>query len=143
MHGTPAIVKWGAVMYNFIMGKGALVKRLLAGIGFCVFLSGQALPWEMPPIKKKCETCHVSHNMGGSLMLKAPLSELCLTCHPDRVAPSEHKVDIVPSMKVEKLPLDEEGRMTCVTCHDPHGTSKVVRMLRMESAKLCKSCHKM
>ena len=118
--------------------------KALAIIFFFVFVfSGQAQSWETPPIKKACDTCHISHTMGGKMLLKAPLSELCLDCHPDRVAPAEHKVDIVPSMDVERLPLDGEGRMTCVTCHDPHGTSGLARMLRVESSKLCRYCHKM
>lgn len=103
-----------------------------------------SLSWDVPPIKKDCDTCHISQAMGVSLTLKAPLSELCINCHPDRVSPAEHKIDIAPTMMpINALPLDEEGRMTCITCHDPHGTTRIVKMLRTEHDKLCRYCHKM
>jgi predicted CXXCH cytochrome family protein len=93
----------------------------------------------VPDIKRDCKTCHISHTMGGALLLKEPLSKLCLQCHPDRKAPAEHIVDIVPSMKVTALPL-KEGRMTCVTCHDPHGKT-YASMLRVIPKDLCQLCH--
>lgn len=96
----------------------------------------------LPAIKKDCGTCHLSHTMGGEALLRAPLSELCLECHPDRKSPAEHRVDMMPTMPVLNLPL-EDGKMTCVTCHDPHGKEPFPKMLRARPSKLCGMCHKM
>ena len=70
----------------------------------------------------ECSYCHVTSDKTVQQQLKAPLSELCVECHPDRRSPNEHKADIVPSMKVVELPLSKEGKITRATCHDPHGT---------------------
>jgi predicted CXXCH cytochrome family protein len=72
--------------------------------------------------KHECSYCHVTSDKTVQRQLKAPLSELCVECHPERRSPNEHKVDIVPPMKVEGLPLSKEGKITCATCHDPHDT---------------------
>lgn len=92
----------------------------------------------VPEIKKDCAICHVNISEGPAL--NKPLSDLCLDCHPGRKAPAEHKVDIVPSMTVRKLPLSE-GNMTCITCHDPHA-DPYGNMLRERTKDLCFECHK-
>ncbi|MDP2166874.1 MAG: cytochrome c3 family protein [Thermodesulfovibrionales bacterium] len=97
----------------------------------------------VPPIKKDCGSCHVSHKMATEVLLKSPLSELCAGCHPDRQAPNEHVVDIVPSMPVSNLPLSDSGKMTCITCHDPHGKGDFPKMLRARPSRICAYCHRM
>ncbi len=106
-----------------------------------IFPAALAFSEDVPLIKKDCGTCHESHLMGGGVLLKEPLSGLCIGCHPDRVK-ADHAVDIVPSMPVEGLPLDKDGRMTCATCHDPHGKTGIERMLRDWPEELCNRCHK-
>jgi predicted CXXCH cytochrome family protein len=95
--------------------------------------------YPMPEIKKDCTTCHLDAvpQTGGEL--KKGLSALCLDCHPDRKAPAEHKVDMVPPMKVKGLPLTD-GKMTCATCHDPHRNLHG-KLLRMNPRDLCIVCH--
>ncbi len=75
-----------------------------------------------------CADCHSIHgekNHGGDG------GAVCLTCHADVQAefsyPSHHPV--------------REGHMTCMSCHDPHGSS--IGMIRADDRQedLCKSCH--
>ena len=94
----------------------------------------------MPEIKRNCSTCHVAHSFGGMLALKEPVTQLCIGCHPDRKGSAEHKVDVIPSMPILGLPLTE-GKVTCVTCHDPHSNIHG-KMLRLSPDKLCLECHK-
>jgi DmsE family decaheme c-type cytochrome len=58
--------------------------------------------------------------------------QVCADCHRDKVA----KVD-----RSGHMPL-REGKMTCATCHNPHGSANV-RLLRagLSSAEACTSCH--
>jgi predicted CXXCH cytochrome family protein len=91
--------------------------------------------------KHECSYCHVISPATTPQQLKAPLAELCVGCHADRRGPNEHKVDIVPSMKVVGLPLSREGKITCATCHDPHGTAGHPRLLRARGEELCVKCH--
>jgi len=114
---------------------------LLGSAGACYAASVPDAPQPaMPEIKRDCTTCHVSHGSGGMLVLKEPVAQLCIGCHPDRKGSAEHKVDVAPSMTVPGLPLIE-GKVTCITCHDPHSNSNG-KMLRIGPEKLCLACHK-
>ncbi len=87
-----------------------------------------------------CTVCHVDA-ISDPGKLKAGPNELCLTCHQSSKG-NDHPVGIVPALKPRELPLDKENRITCVTCHEPHGKQPYDRLLRMEFNSLCKSCHK-
>lgn len=90
-----------------------------------------------------CNVCHKPHQMGGKIILNKPMEELCSSCHQTRIGAGEHKVGIKPSMPVEGLPLDANGKMTCITCHDPHGKQGFESLLRARDfTELCKKCHK-
>jgi predicted CXXCH cytochrome family protein len=68
---------------------------------------------------------------------KAP--EICVNCHPEKTRKPEHVVNVkVRSPITPPLPLFN-GMVTCVTCHDPFGTSK--NLLRYEKKILCTACH--
>lgn len=97
-----------------------------------------------PKIKSNCSICHVTHKMvNGTMMLRTILSEVCIDCHADRRAPVEHVVGVVPTYMIKKLPLDEQGRLTCITCHEPHGEGNQPKMLRDKPSLICKYCHNM
>jgi predicted CXXCH cytochrome family protein len=91
--------------------------------------------------EQDCTICHLSHKMKETGLLREPVSGLCIICHPDSKAPSEHVVDVVPSMDVGGLLLIE-GKMTCVTCHDSH-KNIFKNMLRISPQNLCQHCHKL
>jgi predicted CXXCH cytochrome family protein len=97
--------------------------------------------YQLPKIKNDCGICHLSTGASVTGELKKKLSDLCLDCHSNRTYPLEHKVDIVPKMDVQGLPL-ADGKVTCVTCHDPHANLHG-KMLRMRSKDLCLVCHPM
>ena len=91
--------------------------------------------------KHECSFCHIPGTGGkGMVLLKESVNDLCLECHPGRKGMGEHKVDIVPSMPVDGLPLDKNGKITCVTCHDPHRWESP-SLLRMERTAICLKCH--
>ncbi len=95
--------------------------------------------YPLPEVKKECDTCHLPAGTRKVGELKKNLSGLCLDCHRNREAPAEHKVDIVPKMEVKDLPLFN-GKITCVTCHDPHRNTHGT-LLRMNPRDLCLVCH--
>jgi predicted CXXCH cytochrome family protein len=127
-------------------------RAALASIAFALLFAGRALSEEaaprdvvprVPAVKKDCNLCHKLSKHGTRVLLKMPLSQLCLDCHPERKPPAEHVVDVVPTMEVDFLPLDSKGRMTCATCHEPHGLTGKVKMLRGTKSEICGYCHKM
>ena len=106
---------------------GVILSALLAlSIGVAAFA-----------VEKTCEFCHSDHK-GSAALLKKNINELCSGCHQKRISAGEHKVGVKPSKTGTGLPL-QDGKMTCVSCHDPH--SKAPGMPRMATRKLCNHCH--
>lgn len=88
--------------------------------------------------KKQCEYCHTKApdpekaRSREDVELRLPPEKLCLGCHlkTPHLNALEHSTK--PDEKMRKrieaaekkhgviLPLDAEGRVTCVTCHSPH-----------------------
>ena len=128
-----------------------------------------------------CQTCHRTHHN-----IKDSTSQLCLNCHPkgeiaetNNFKGNEHPLDVNPfEAKVAErtlklvdvgehsfaLPLYntfgrqvEKGKMTCSTCHNPHGSladsekinaTQGVRdhknryLLRKQAPDICGECHR-
>jgi predicted CXXCH cytochrome family protein len=123
-------------------------SRLKAAFLLCFLLvCGVAeAAYPVPEIKKDCSICHISHMMAEA-GLRKPLSALCLDCHPEKGGEkSDHVIgitprpDMMPGAEAKGLVLSE-GRITCATCHDPHG-SGYVKMLRAGPKELCQACHR-
>ncbi|HHL40680.1 MAG TPA: hypothetical protein ENJ37_09260 [Deltaproteobacteria bacterium] len=90
------------------------------------------------PVKQTCLYCHEEaldprrFERGGDLRLRLPIEDLCTGCHLKTphlnawnhlVKPSEEMAGRMRRSEKEKkllLPLDGEGRIACVTCHNPH-----------------------
>jgi DmsE family decaheme c-type cytochrome len=81
-----------------------------------------------------CTTCHSVHSPKSdkSQLKTATIAETCVECHTTEVA----KLQRLGHMPVR------EGKMTCTTCHNPHGSASV-RMLRVGNwiNESCTSCH--
>jgi len=84
--------------------------------------------------KVSCVSCHSVHNpKSESAQLKTVKStETCISCHKDQ------------ALKIKKsshMPL-REGKMECISCHTPHGSTNV-KMLKVGNTvnESCISCH--
>ncbi len=132
----------GTYMKNRVFPLAGVLLYQIMLLQGCMAVNGHKNLAEnkIPDIKKDCSLCHLAQPVTKETpSLKKSVAELCIECHPDRKAPSEHRVDIVPSMKVRKLPLTNAA-MTCVTCHDPHANA-YGKMLRVPAKSLCMQCH--
>ncbi|HWR73371.1 MAG TPA: cytochrome c3 family protein [Nitrospirota bacterium] len=97
-------------------------------------MTGEAVA--APTEHKKCITCHLDRNNLSSIK---NINTLCLGCHPANT--KDHKLDVVSNTAPVTLPLSN-GRITCNTCHDPHGKKTAGEpLLRLDPATLCVSCH--
>ncbi|MBI3945565.1 MAG: DmsE family decaheme c-type cytochrome [Armatimonadetes bacterium] len=79
-----------------------------------------------------CTSCHeVHHATKGPQSLRAPVTELCLSCHPSQRAEfkqnSHHPVF--------------EGRVGCQDCHDPHRRTDTVNLAKTGQTQVCVTCH--
>ncbi len=126
----------------------------------------------MPNSSKECAICHIrwvqaferttspEDRMEDVLERQAGSGDMCLSCHDGSVTDSRFKVwstrhhttDSVPSAAVriptETFPLDDQGRMTCATCHTAHAVPdssdlRTVIFLRRPNvdSSLCLACH--
>ncbi len=93
--------------------------------------------WDGSPHQSRnlsCMTCHSVHapKSEAAQLVKATAIQICADCHRDKIA----KVDRSGHMPVR------EGKMTCSTCHTPHGSANV-RLLRagFSVAESCTTCH--
>ena len=100
----------------------------------------------------RCTLCHTASEIesgGPSLLKRASLvARECKKCHTDRPDTS-HPIGIRVTKKLPSgFPLDETGRMTCMTCHRSHPHEDAARrgkhLLRggMEPQMLCYQCHR-
>lgn len=102
--------------------------------------------------KVSCLDCHYRLPFEGSrATFIGEAEKACTGCHKvyhgAGKGPS-HPVKIIPTMAVPPdMPLDKEGRITCVTCHTYHfgyKDEKGTRLLflrRTRGKTLCFSCH--
>lgn len=83
-----------------------------------------------------CTTCHSIHSPQSftSQLAKATEAATCATCHRAQVIKTERAFTHMPV---------REGKMSCSSCHNPHGSINNVRALRTGTsvAESCLSCH--
>ncbi len=134
----------------------ALIAILLLAAGIAV---GNRTDQESPHAftDNDCFMCHFTlpragDTAGGPLRFTDSISKLCARCH-DLSATMSHQVDFVPPPEIAvpaDMPVDEEGRITCITCHEIHKpyrhplTGERTYFLRREPAGkyFCLSCHR-
>lgn len=80
-----------------------------------------------------CPDCHyiIAQRSGGSLLIAETPTETCLTCHFEKNSAIQ---------KSSHMPI-REGKMSCVNCHDPHGTTGPKLLKGNSVNELCYSCH--
>jgi DmsE family decaheme c-type cytochrome len=100
---------------------------------------GEHAGWEGSGHERRnlsCTTCHSVHSPTSPThqLVKATQTELCATCHRVQVTKTERAVAHMPV---------REGKMSCTSCHNPHGSINNVKALKVGSsvAESCTSCH--
>jgi DmsE family decaheme c-type cytochrome len=97
---------------------------------------GARLFWQGSPHDSRevaCTGCHtVMQNVSAkSGLARATEIETCGTCHLERRA---------QQMRVSHMPL-REGKMTCTSCHNPHGTVTPALLKENSTNDTCYRCH--
>jgi len=98
-----------------------------------------------------CAACHTAdaatlgRDGAAARKLLAPdLEERCNGCHGDE-GPS-HPTGVRSAKTVPELPLTDDRRITCPTCHFMHGESNAFGdFLRLDNRRggMCLSCHQL
>ena len=97
--------------------------------------------------KRKCMNCHIvppdrEGEGRGSIKIQR-LKMLCIRCHSHRPHPASFSHVVKPTMIVPKnFPLDVNGEITCITCHNPHlEGEKAIKNKRLRKGFACNLCH--
>ena len=80
-----------------------------------------------------CSDCHnpMAQSSSQSLLRSQNANQTCFTCHP------QQRADF---MKRSHMPL-LEGKISCVDCHNPHGSTTTPLLKADDVNSLCTSCH--
>jgi DmsE family decaheme c-type cytochrome len=110
---------------------------------------GNRLFWEGSPHETRkvaCVDCHTGHEpqsrkLSSNARFNAPLTdmhgtkqeepELCLQCHQMRRAQLQRS---------SHMPY-REGKVTCSSCHNPHGSPNPKQLIQPTTTENCLSCH--
>jgi DmsE family decaheme c-type cytochrome len=97
---------------------------------------GARLYWKGSPHESRDVACTNCHNVMTDMSPKAQLRkateiETCGTCHLQRRA---------QQMRSSHMPL-REGKMTCTSCHNPHGTVTPTLLKENSVNDTCYTCH--
>ena len=83
-----------------------------------------------------CTTCHSVHSPKSfeRQLVKANETAVCASCHRVQVTKTERAVAHMPV---------REGKMSCSSCHNPHGSINNVKALKAGTsvAESCMTCH--
>ena len=92
-----------------------------------------------PPFKSgNCPGCHDPHSSDFKYNLKVDRKDLCALCHEIPVPGHLHEAGNVPRFKLpDDFPLTNDGKIMCLTCHDPHGAIGA-KLTRRDG---CDACH--
>jgi len=117
--------------------KVAIGFAVIFGIAFLLLEIGSSGEWsyvthEQNPEAKESINASVTKEVDHSIYQS---KEQCIQCHP-RLSPS-HTFS-KPLIMSDNLPLDFEGKITCVTCHN---CTKSKCVFRKNKSELCKVCH--
>ncbi|NOQ46741.1 MAG: DmsE family decaheme c-type cytochrome [Desulfobulbaceae bacterium] len=118
-------------------GKEGMSQQEISAVCVTCHQSGEQMNWSSSEHVFEglsCTSCHTIHHNTEHKLIKDDEISLCVSCHQNQKAkmhfPSHH-------------PL-KEGKMTCDSCHNPHGSvNGEPGMLKTEERlnDLCFECH--
>ena len=100
---------------------------------------GEHAGWEGSAHERRnlsCTTCHSVHSPKSpeKQLVQPTQTQVCVQCHRLQVAKTERAVAHMPV---------REGKLSCSSCHNPHGSISNVKALKTGSSvsELCTTCH--
>jgi len=91
----------------------------------------------------QCDRCHLNEPQTAMKMLFVKdVDLLCKECHQQNGKALSHPSVMKPSFPLPpEMQIDWSGKMTCVTCHQAHGSRKFLLANEKTGKAFCASCH--
>lgn len=131
-----------------VVVAGAILLMAAAGVAMA---KGKT---DNPHLKKKdpkaCLVCHTAQpgavkagvRRESKLKFGGDVVALCSSCHSTYSHMHPVKIAVAPDMKSpDDLPLDKDGKITCITCHDVMEGHGINRKKVFTGKALCLNCH--
>jgi predicted CXXCH cytochrome family protein len=125
-----------AMLYLYILGAVLWHCDVEAGYAHAKTESRPLMP---PHSSLSCWRCHPE----GKEASMNNTVKLCIKCHKTSTGKDSHPTGVSCSAETAgDLPLSEDGRIECYTCHIMHKTETAApKLLRKDFNSLCTSCH--
>lgn len=136
----------GGSIVAILFAAGMLVA---AGTSAAGTPEGASRDPHLKTLGKGCINCHLTTPAPGSspvrdsnLRFEGDIVALCSSCHGGYRHMHPVRIAVAPDMKSpENLPLDREGKITCITCHDVMERMGIHRRRQVQGRALCLNCH--
>jgi predicted CXXCH cytochrome family protein len=83
----------------------------------------------------RCTACHTSHGSTEPKLVSGEPLKVCASCHSSHAALSHPMGGGVLDPRTQKT-------LTCLSCHDVHGTANPTLLTFAKERALCIQCHK-
>lgn len=103
-------------------------------------------------LQKRAVVIHADGSGATSSFRHVPLKSryetsmtVCRACHEDYWQGISHPVNVSPSKNVQipdSYPVLSDGRITCISCHEPHASNNDARIRQATKRDLCIDCHR-
>ncbi|MFA5700294.1 MAG: cytochrome c3 family protein [Desulfuromonas sp.] len=90
----------------------------------------QRIHWPLVD-KTGCLNCHSPHASAEANLMKAPMKQVCGSCHGDTIARQERSL-------TKHQPINDGE---CSICHDPHSSNNAFILTEPSNINLCGQCH--
>jgi len=91
----------------------------------------------------QCDRCHLNEPRADvKLLFVKDVDLLCKECHQKNGRELSHPSVLKPSFPLPpEMQIDWSGKMTCITCHQTHGSRKYLLVNEKTGKAFCLSCH--
>jgi len=91
----------------------------------------------VPVDEGQCTSCHAPHAATNAFLIDQPsVNDMCGTCHDY----STHSTHPLGEKAID--PRNKNLRVSCLSCHDGHGTPYKHMLLAATNVEMCTPCHK-
>ncbi len=131
--------------YHFLrLGTNYFIELAFAQ-PVAVFIGSQGVPMKQSLPDKSSDALEAGNDSHDGLSSKQVVTlEVCRSCHQNQ-STTTHPVNVYPKPGMiipPEYPTLPDGRITCMSCHEAHGSDYEFLMIVSGKRELCIGCHR-